>query len=137
MSYTVEIICDRLNGDDEAVLEFLDRVEAEDRYGEPTPPILNLYQQVVARFPCITENPEGPWSDGPLIENFKYPVTILGISFSRVEEVLPWLVATVNAAGFILYDPQEDAIYRPDGSRSQVLPQEEPTDSAKPWWRFW
>jgi hypothetical protein len=136
MSYTVEIISELASADNTAVLQYLDRIDEEDAYGEPTPAVLEFYKKVAARFPCITENPEGPWADGPLINNFRHPVTTLGISFSRVAEVLPWLIAAANAAGFTLYDPQDDVIHRPGGS-SRVLREQEPAVERKPWWRFW
>lgn len=134
--YVIEIISEPVSADKGEVLEYLDHIEEHDGYGEPTTTVIEFYRRVVARFPCVTEDPNGPWPDGPLINNFRHPVTILGISFSRVAEVLPWIISTANAAGFIVYDPQDEVLHRPTGSPSAgAMPQQHDTQ-PKRWWRF-
>jgi hypothetical protein len=137
MSYTIEIIHEPVPPDNLDVLSYLDRLEESDAYGEPTPAVLTFYQEVVAKFPCITQDPDGPWADGPLINNFRYPVTILGISFSGVGEVLTWLIPKAAEHGFTVYDPQDDVIHRPTGPSSVDRDALAATPDSKPWWRFW
>ena len=66
-----------------------------------------LYDRLTARYQCITEDSNGPWSDGPLVNNFGQRSATLGISFSRVGEVLPFLVETATAMGFWVLDAQD------------------------------
>jgi hypothetical protein len=137
MSYTVEIISQPVSAADNEVLSFLDQIEDNDENGEPSPSVLELYKKVITKYPCITEDSNGPWSDGPLINNFGHPVSILGICSSRAEEVVPWLVKKANEMGFTLYDPQENMIYRPQGaSRTDDSPTQE-ENTKKQWWQFW
>lgn len=52
------------------------------------------------------------WSDGPLLDNFGHRAAVLGMSSSRVEEVLPFLVVTANALGLVVFDWATGTIYR-------------------------
>ena len=64
-----------------------------------------LHDQLRARYPCICTlsddrvDEEGVWSDGPLLNDFGRRAAVLGVIYSRVEEVLPFLVHTANDLG--------------------------------------
>ena len=77
----------------------------------------DLHDRLTAAYPCICSLPDdqvddGVWSDGPLINNFGHRAAVLGIGFSRVEEVLPFLVKTANDLGLIVFDWQTNLIHR-------------------------
>jgi hypothetical protein len=84
----------------------------------PRPPVFQeLHDRLTARYPCMRSVPEDRiddtvWSDGPLINNFLHRAAVLGISYSRVEEVLPFLVETANALGLVVFDWATETIYR-------------------------
>lgn len=65
------------------------RSGSEPDLGEPSAQMRDLHRRLTTRFPCICDDPEGPWADGPLINDFGQHAATLGISFSRVHEVLP------------------------------------------------
>ncbi len=68
---------------------------------------------VTARYPCICNLPDdsvdddGVWSDGPLWNDFCNRAAVLGMIWSRVEEVLPFLVRTANYLGLTVFDPSK------------------------------
>ena len=149
MSYTVDIIHVAIPADDLAAWDFLDnqlRVSAEDDTRPLPESVQELYRRLTDRFPCISESPEGPWADGPLLRNFGHDLTILAISFSRVEEVLPFLISTANDLGFVVFDGQDERFHRPGHPAGRHLPELEAAAEAtrraaekarRPWWRLW
>jgi hypothetical protein len=87
-----------------------------DEYGSPPGDhFVPLYERLVARYPCITtpKGEDSPWSDGPLINNFGKKHAIIGISYSRVGEALPFVVETATQMGFTVYDAQDEKFHRP------------------------
>lgn len=102
-------------------------------YERPSEAMRQLHQALTARFPCINDDPDGPWSDGPLINNFGQRIATLGIVGSRLAEVLPFLIASANDRGFWVLDSQGSVVHLPGGSKLRPTPQ--PVE--KPWWRFW
>lgn len=77
-----------------------------------------LHDQLTLRYPCICALPEeevdgGVWSDGPLWNNFGHRAAVLGIVYSRVEEVLPFLVETATSLELTVFDWGGPSIYRP------------------------
>ena len=140
MSWSVEIVTVPIADDDDDAWQQLDEIreEEEDReYGSPpSDPMMNLYRRLTARYPCIMENPDSPWSDGPLVNNFGDQLTTLGIVSTRLEETLPFVVETATEMGFTVFDAADERIYRsknwnprPDDAH------EEP--SQRQWWKFW
>jgi hypothetical protein len=87
--------------------------------GPPPPVFRELYFSLTARYPCICTLPddrvdqEGVWSDGPLWNDFGLRVAVLGITWSRVEEVMPFVVETANALGLTVFDWGGPTIHRP------------------------
>jgi len=53
------------------------------------------------------------WSDGPLWNDFGHCAAGLGMTWSRVEEVLPFLVRTANSLGLTVFDWGGPTIYPP------------------------
>ncbi len=139
MSYTVDLIVSKLpSSNDEAWkhVEALRESYYEDKR-EKAPELLALHGVLTARYPCLCsyadDDPcmdESPWADGPMIGNFANEMGMLAISFSRVEEVVPFIVESANALGITVADGQTGDIHRPAGQPSTQ-------SSKRPWWRFW
>ena len=85
----------------------------------PVPPVFDtLLSNLTNRFPCITELPDeqaddGVWSDGPLRDNLGHRASVLGMVYSRVEEVRPFLIRQANALGLVVFDWATGIIHRP------------------------
>ena len=143
MSYTVSILHVPVPTDNAEAFAFLDTLDLENDIAldDPTPPlpppVAEFARQVLARFPCITEDADGPWADGPLIDNFRSRMTTLGICGSRVGEVLPFLIATAHEFGFVVFDGQDECFHRPGQPPSFLGPLDAPSAPKRPWWRFW
>ena len=76
-----------------------------------------LHDRLTAKYPCTCSVPEDEvddtvWSDGPLINDFLHRAAVLGIAYSRVDEVLPFLVETANDFGLVVFDWATASIYR-------------------------
>lgn len=140
MSWTIEIVTVPIAddpGEAWAQLEEL-REEADEReYGAPpSDELAELYRRLTARYPCIMEDPESPWADGPLINNFGEAIATIGIMTSRIAEALPFVIETATEMGFTVFDAGDERIHRPKGWKPPLawsIPKTEP----RPWWRFW
>jgi hypothetical protein len=116
MSYNVAVCTAPVPEDDEAAWARLD--DFIDAKG-PIPKVFkSLHDRLTSRYPCICSLPEedvdeGVGSDGPLWNNFGHRAAVLGMVFSRVEEVLPFLVDTANELGLTVFDWGGASIYRP------------------------
>lgn len=86
--------------------------------GEAPDVFKKRHDLLTAKYPCICtlgddEVDDGVWSDGPLWNNFGHRAAVLGMVYSRVEEVLPFLVETANELGLVVFDWGGPSIYRP------------------------
>ena len=94
--------------------------ELYDRYIEqkmetPSPTIVGFVKALTATYPDLADLPddrvdESPWSDGPLLGNASGPFFYFGMSFSRVEEVVPFVAETARAHGLVCFDPQSGEV---------------------------
>ena len=123
MSWVIEIVSVPVADDTDDAWDQLGELrEVEDarEYGTPpSEPMNELYRRLTARYPCITENPESPWSDGPLINNFGDKLTTIGIVGSQLDETLPFVVDTATGMGFTVFDAGDERIYRPKNWRGR------------------
>lgn len=116
MSYNVAICTSPVPQNDKAAWAALDAFIDEKG---PAPQVFKaLHDRLTVRYPCICSLREddvdnGVWSDGPLWNNFGQRAAVLGMVFSRVEEVVPFLVETANELGLIVFDWAGPSIYRP------------------------
>lgn len=135
MSYNVAICLPPVPSDDQTAWAELDSmIESK---GITPPQFQELHDRLTARYPCICSLPDeavddGVWSDGPLANDFGHRAAVLGLVFSRVDEVLPFPIETANAQDMIVFDWQTRTIHRPSEERANV-----PEPQGKPWWRFW
>lgn len=85
----------------------------------PRPQVFQeLHDRLTARYPCILAVPDDRiddtvWSDGPLINNFGCRAAVLGLSYSRIKEVLPFLFETANTLGLVVFDWATETVYHP------------------------
>jgi hypothetical protein len=68
-----------------------------------------LHDQLTAKYHCVCtlsddEVDKGVWSDDPLWNDFGHCAAVLGIVYSRVAEVLPFLMRSANALGLTIFD---------------------------------
>ena len=116
MSYNIAICTQPIPGNDgEAWRAIEGLIEAK---GEPPEAFRELHDRLTAKYPCICtlsddDVDDGVWSDGPLWNDFGHRAAVLGLVYSRVEEVLPFLVKTANDLGLVVFDWAGPNIYRP------------------------
>jgi hypothetical protein len=60
---------------------------------------------------------DGVWSDGPLWNDFGHRAAVLGMVYSRVKGVLPFLLETANDLGLVVFDWAGPSIYGPKWKR--------------------
>jgi hypothetical protein len=115
VSFTIAIVIPPISGNDVEAWGALDGLIAQEG---PTPPVFQeLHDRLTARYPCMCSVPDDQiddtvWSDGPLINNFAHRAAVLGISYSRVDEVLPFLIATATDLGLVVFDWDTGSIHR-------------------------
>ena len=87
---------------------------------EPSPPQVfrNLIDRLTAKHPCICDLDDdvldslGVWSDGPLRNNIALKAPVLGMVYSRVDDVLPFLIGTARELGLTVFDWRTEQIHR-------------------------
>ena len=115
MSYNVAVVIPPVPAADAEAWAVVDRLIDEQG---PRPAVFQeLHDRLTARYPCMCAVPDDEiddtvWSDGPLINNFGHRAAVLGMSYSRVEEVLPFLVETAAALGLVVFDWATERVYR-------------------------
>jgi hypothetical protein len=117
MSYNVAICTEPVPSKDEEAWQAVDSLI--DAKGEPPEVFKELHDRLTRRYPCICTlsdervDDDGVWSDGPLWNDFGHRAAVLGMVYSRVEEVLPFLVETANDLGLVVFHWGGPSIYRP------------------------
>jgi hypothetical protein len=116
MSYNVAVCTQPIPANNLDAWRLLDDlIKAE---GQPPKVFKELHDYLTAKYPCIStlsdnDVDKSVWSDGPLWNNFGNRVAVLGMAYSRVDEVLPFLVESANGLGLVVFDWGGPAIYRP------------------------
>lgn len=135
MSFTFAIVAPPVAVDDETAWRELDGLlETE---GDAPAVFRTLHDQLTAKYPCICDldddsvDEQGVWSDGPLWNNFGARAAVLGLIYSRVDEVLPFVIESATALGLTVFE-WDKAIYRPDGVSGLVLTLESRTAHRNP-----
>ena len=117
MSYNVAVCTEPVPSKDEEAWQAVDSLI--DAKGEPPEVFKELHDRLTRRYPCICTlsdervDDDGVWSDGPLWNDFGHRAAVLGMVYSRVEEVLPFLVETANKLRLVVFDWAGPSIYRP------------------------
>jgi hypothetical protein len=116
MSYNVAVVVPPVPAGDAEAWAALDGLIAQEG---PRPDVFQeLHDRLTARYPCMSTLPDdevddAAWSDGPLLDNFRHRAAVLGLSSSRAEEVLPFLVETAHALGLVVFDWADGNVHRP------------------------
>lgn len=137
LSYAVAIVVPPVSSKDKEAWKQLDVLTEQEG---PAPDVfLDLHDRLTARFPCLSslsddEIDDGVWSDGPLWNNFGNKAAVLGMVYSRVAEVLPFLIESANSLGLVVFDWTSGAIHRGDGLKGLVLTVE--NEISVPWPRL-
>jgi hypothetical protein len=107
----------RPESSDEALERFQELYDRyiEEKMESPSPTIIRFVRTLTTTYPDLSELPsdrldESPWADGPLLGNASGPFFYFGISFSRVEEVVPFIAETARTHGLICFDPQSGEV---------------------------
>jgi hypothetical protein len=117
MSYNLAVCTPPVSPNDEEAWDQLDGLISSEG---PQPSVFRqLHDALTVRYPCICTLPDdkvdedGVWSDGPLWNDFGHRVAVLGVVYSKVEEVLPFLIETAIDLGLTVFDWGGPNIYRP------------------------
>ncbi len=114
MSYNVAVVLPPVPAEADSAWVALDGFIKEQG---PRPAVFQeLHDRLTARYPCMCSVPDDRideivWSDGPLINDFLHRAAVLGMSYSRVDEVLPFLLETANDLGLVVFDWATGTIY--------------------------
>lgn len=121
MSYNVYLLVGQLPPNDSEVWEKIDQLR-ESYYGDEraiSPDLLALHSSLTAKYPCLSSlsgDDEGmqnsPWADGPMLGNFKHEMGMLAMTFSQLDEVMPFVVSSANKHGVTVADPQLEMVFR-------------------------
>jgi hypothetical protein len=140
MSYTLDLIVPPLPPGHKQAWQAIEKLreQYDDDQRSKAPALVALHAALTARYPCLcsyADDDEGvdqcPWADGPMIDNFAHHMGMVAISFSRADEVVPFVIAQANALGITVADGQSETIHPPAGAATPVAGQ------PKPWWRWW
>ena len=121
MSYTVDLIVGPLASLDEEAWKQIETLREAyyDDEREKAQELVELHAILTAKYPCLCsyadddeEMDNSPWADGPMIDNFSSEMGMLAISFSRAEEVVPFIVESANRLGITVADGQTGEIHR-------------------------
>jgi hypothetical protein len=140
MSYTVDLIVGSLPASDAEAWRAIETLR--ERYHEDksdkAPALVKLHEQLIKRYPCLCSYAEddpameqSPWADGPMLGNFASEMGMLAIVFSRVDEVVPFIIEQASNLSISVADGQTGRIYRP------IVGSQPPVRREKPWWKFW
>jgi hypothetical protein len=121
MSYTVDLIVGSLSSSNEEAWKQIEKLREAyyDDEREKAPQLVALHALLTAKYPCLSsyadsdeEMENSPWADGPMINNFSHEMGMLAISFSRAEEVVPFIVESATHLGIAVADGQTGEIHR-------------------------
>lgn len=138
MSYTVDLIIGSLPSNDDAAWKRIETLRESyyDDDRDKAEALIALHSVLTARYPCLCsysdDDPamdDSPWADGPMLGNFAHEMGMLAISFSRVDEVVPFIIRETNALGITVADGQSGDIHRPGGTAANA--------KRRRWWRLW
>ena len=137
MSFTVDFILTELPKENEEAWSFIEGLREEyyeDKSGAHEK-LVQLHSVLTQKFPCLCSYADDdpdldncPWADGPMIDNFASKMGMVAISYSRADELFPFILEKALELDIIVADGQSERIYRPG---------EPVKGSKKPWWKVW
>ncbi|WP_285577339.1 hypothetical protein [Actinoallomurus iriomotensis] len=88
--------------------------EQEPPGGEPDQQVAAFHQELTSRFPDLDDLPDeddsSPWMD---YLDLSADGVFMKIAFSRVEEMVPYVIELAAEHGLVCYDPQEHVVHNP------------------------
>ncbi|TVZ08100.1 hypothetical protein JM80_0584 [Cellulophaga sp. RHA_52] len=126
MSYIISITRKDIPKIDKIAWDLLEKLDLREKNKKPRQDFVTLIQKFTSKYPCISELSDeniddGIWSDGPLIDNAGHDITILGLTYEKVDEVLPFLINTANENGFVVFDKQTNIIHRSNDNKQRWI----------------
>ncbi|PWF41321.1 hypothetical protein [Massilia glaciei] len=119
MTYILNIVAAALPADDAAAHAFASELGESTTPVEPVKALRAFYLAITQRYPCLSDCDEKdgsmdacPWSDAPLIDNFRGAFAVMGLS-QRCDEVVPAIIDLANKHGLSVLDKQRATIHRP------------------------
>jgi hypothetical protein len=131
MSYTLDFVLSRVSSDNKEAFQELENLQERycDDEKERNIVLVALHDALIQRYPCLCsyadDDPaidESPWVDGPLMENFRSEMGMVAISYSRVDEVVPFVIQTAIDLKITVFDGQTGEIFRPGETRVSPEP---------------
>ena len=120
MSYIVSITKSDLPSSDKEAWSYLEELQKNyfNTTNESAQIFLDLLSDLTEKYPCICDLPDdkiddGVWSDGPLKNNAGKEMMSLGVTFSNVNNVIPFLIQKANKLNLTVFDTQTGQIHRP------------------------
>ncbi|MFQ3223840.1 MAG: hypothetical protein ACI8Z5_000079 [Lentimonas sp.] len=120
MSYSLVFTRLKIPTNDEEALRWVES-KFQAHYDDERAPhsiFQRLHDALVERFPCLSSLPEherddAAWVEGPLIQGFSHDLAIVAFHFTRVEDVMPFVVEAALKLGCTVFDLQGMNVYRP------------------------
>lgn len=139
MSFIVQVTDIALPSDATQRQKLVDRIieEFHASDAEPSAKFAQLYQQLVAQYPCLSSyidrTDECVWGDAPLINNFGQRIAILDI-VQNEEQVLASVLKLAGDLGLKVIETQSDTVYFPNTPETQsfIVSHERPILKEKP-----
>jgi hypothetical protein len=121
MSYSLVFTREAIPYDDQEALSWV-RTQLETYYVDSRPPhpqLKSLHDALTGKYPCLCDLPddqidEAVWCCGPLIDDFSHDIAVVFVAFTRLEDVMPFIVETALDMGCAVFDLQGKMVYRPD-----------------------
>jgi hypothetical protein len=114
--YPVAICRPPISPDDKIAWQELDGII--ETGGDPPEIFRLLYGRLTARYPPNAAVPDDEienwvWGEGTLWNRFRHKAAVLDLVWSRMDEVLPFLIEASNALGLTVFDWGDHRIHRP------------------------
>ncbi|MCC9605625.1 hypothetical protein LOC68_22005 [Blastopirellula sp. JC732] len=118
MSYNVGLLIEAAPVDHDEAMRYFHELYEHSEFGQPHSTFVEMHDELTTPFPCLCAMPDDDiddrvWSDGPLINNFGSRTAVIGISYSRADEVLPVVLRLASRLGVTVFDWQTNLIHRP------------------------
>lgn len=115
MSYTIALFDYKLPEDFYEASIIFDAAD-HDSTIEIKPIFQKFHDEITQIFPCICDLDDddgeiGVWSDGPLINNFRREVPVIGLTLNHVGDALQIVIETANDLGISVLDWQSGTVF--------------------------
>ncbi|QYN38042.1 hypothetical protein K1T35_12860 [Pseudonocardia sp. DSM 110487] len=94
--------------------------EPAERTGPAHPQVTAFHRELTGRYPELDSLPaddeRSPWSAGLTVTT---DAVVMPMSWSRVDEVAPYVRSLAEEHGLVLYDPQNRSVHHPDVMRTK------------------